>query len=88
MPFVTRKKEHHLLLTLFELHYHANSDSGSLQNLITGDESLVYSYDPEMKMQSSHWKTLNTPRVKKVHQLKSNVNHVVHFLRYSRNCSS
>jgi hypothetical protein len=28
----------------------ANSDSGFLQSLITGDESWVYGYDPELRV--------------------------------------
>jgi hypothetical protein len=35
----------------------ANSDSGFLRSLITGAESWMYGYDPEMKTQSSHWKS-------------------------------
>jgi hypothetical protein len=49
-----------------DLRDHANSDSGLLPSLIAGDESWIYGYDPETKMQSSHWKTLNSPREKKV----------------------
>jgi transposase len=37
-----------------ELRDRANSDSGSLRSLITGDESWVYGYDSELKMQSFH----------------------------------
>jgi hypothetical protein len=47
-----------------ELHNRVNSYSGILRSLITGDESWVYGYDPETKMQSSHWK---------LNQFKSNV---------------
>jgi hypothetical protein len=42
---------------LLELHDRANLYSGFLRSLITGDESWVYGYDPEIKMQSSHWKS-------------------------------
>jgi hypothetical protein len=57
------QKEIRLSITL-ELRDRANSDSVFLRSLITGDESSVYGYDPEMKMQSSHWKS---------NQLNSNV---------------
>ena len=30
--------------------------------VITGDETCVYKYDPEMKRQSAQWKTANSPR--------------------------
>jgi hypothetical protein len=42
---------------LLELHDRANSDSSFLLSLITGDESWVYGYDPEPKIQSSNWKS-------------------------------
>jgi len=29
--------------------------------VITGDETWVYQYDPEMKQQSAQWKTANSP---------------------------
>ena len=32
--------------------------------VITGDETWVYQYDPEMKQQSAQWKTVNSPRPK------------------------
>jgi len=33
--------------------------------VITGDETWVYQYDPEMKQQSTQWKTANSPQPKK-----------------------
>jgi hypothetical protein len=45
----------------------------SLSSLITGDESRVYDYDPEIKTQISHWQIPKLPRWKKARQLKSNV---------------
>ena len=38
------------------------------------DESWAYGYDPEAKVQSSVWKTPNSPRPKKVKQSRSKVN--------------
>jgi len=32
-----------------------------LGRVITGDETLVYQYDPETKRQSAQWKTANSP---------------------------
>jgi hypothetical protein len=49
------QKEPRLSISL-KLRDRASSDSGFLPNLITGDESWVYGYDPETKMQRSHWK--------------------------------
>jgi hypothetical protein len=61
VKFVSRllsqeQKELRLSISL-ELRDRANSDSRFLQSLITGDESWVYGYDPETKLQSSYWKS-------------------------------
>ena len=36
-----------------------------LGHVITGDETWVYQYDPEMKRQRAQWKTANSARPKK-----------------------
>jgi len=56
-----------------ELHNRATSDSSFLENVITGDETWVYGYDPETKVQSSQWKSSSFPRVKKARQSRSNI---------------
>jgi len=33
------------------------NDPTLLLNVITGDESIVYAYDPETKLQPSQWKS-------------------------------
>jgi hypothetical protein len=67
-----KQKEQRLSISL-GLRNRMTSDSNFFQNLITGDESWVYGYDPETKVQSSQWKTLNSPRPKKVCQSKASV---------------
>jgi len=42
-----------------------------LKNIVTGDESWVYGYDPETKQQSSQWKGPTSPRTKKGRQVRS-----------------
>jgi hypothetical protein len=42
-----------------------------ISNIITGDETWVYSYGPETKQQSSQWKSPNSPRPKKARQVRS-----------------
>jgi len=42
-----------------------------LKNIVTGDESWVYGYDPETKQQSSQWKGPKSPRPNKGHQVRS-----------------
>ena len=44
-----------------------------LSNVITGDETWVYSYDPETKTQSSQRKSPGPPRPKKARQVRSNI---------------
>ncbi|XP_026818411.1 protein GVQW3-like isoform X1 [Rhopalosiphum maidis] len=44
----------------------SESDDFFLKSIITGDETWVYGYDPETKVQSSQWKTLDSPRPKKL----------------------
>jgi histone-lysine N-methyltransferase SETMAR len=66
------QKEQRLSISL-ELRDLVTSDPNFFQNLITGDESWVYGYDPETKVQSSQCKTLNSPRPKKARQSKSSV---------------
>lgn len=41
-----------------------------LENVVTGDETWVYGYDPETKLQSSQWKKPNEPRPKKARQCR------------------
>jgi len=38
-----------------------------LLNVITGNESIVYAYNPETRLQSSQWKSPGSPRPKKAH---------------------
>ena len=51
----------------------SNSNPNFLNIVITGDESWVYGYDPETKMQSSQWRHPSDPRPKKARQVRSNV---------------
>ena len=41
------------------------ADDKLLENVITGDESWVFQYDPETKQQSYQWKSASSPRPKK-----------------------
>jgi hypothetical protein len=44
-----------------------------LKTVITGDESWVYGYDPETKVQSSQRKHPTSPRSRKARQVRSNM---------------
>ena len=56
-----------------DLKENAANDPSFLSNVITGDETWVYVYDPETKTQSSQWKSPGSPRLKKVRQVRSNI---------------
>jgi hypothetical protein len=56
-----------------ELKQQARDDPNFISNIITGDETWVYGYDPGTKQQSSQWKLSNSPRPKKARQVGSNV---------------
>ncbi|XP_011859854.1 PREDICTED: putative uncharacterized protein FLJ37770 [Vollenhovia emeryi] len=48
-------------------------DLDFLDNVITGDESWIFEYDPETKRQSAEWHTAASPRPKKARMSKSRV---------------
>ena len=43
--------------------FHSNPDF--LKRVITGDETWVFEYDPDTKRQSLHWKSPQSPLIKK-----------------------
>jgi len=53
--------------------HEAESDENFMGQIITGNETWVYWYDPETKHQSSQWKSADSPRSKKVRHVLSNV---------------
>ena len=56
-----------------DLKENAAINPSSLSNVITSDETLVYTFDPETKIQSSQWKSQGSPRPKKARQMRSNI---------------
>jgi transposase len=51
----------------------ANGDPEFLKTVITGDETWVYEYDPETKVQSLQWKHSSSPKPKKAQRVRSKV---------------
>ena len=51
----------------------ARDDPNFISNIITGDWTQMYGYDPEAKQQLSQWKSPNSPRSKKACHVCSNV---------------
>jgi hypothetical protein len=56
-----------------ELLDHTSKQENFLKRIITGDETWVYGYDVETKMQSSQWVGKNSPRPKKARWVRSNM---------------
>ncbi len=63
-----KKRRYHDSKEMVEL---INSDPAVLDVLVTSDESWIYCYDSETKIQSSQWKHAGSPRPKKARQSKS-----------------
>ena len=61
------------MLKCQELLANANGNENFLKNIITGDETWVYEYDVETKIQSSQWMGKGSPRVKKERMSRSKI---------------
>jgi hypothetical protein len=46
-------------------------DPGLMKNIITCNETWIFQYDNETKQHSMHWKTPESPRIKKARMSKS-----------------
>jgi len=58
------QKENHVEISQ-ELLANANGNENILKNIITGDETWIYGYDVEIKMQLLQWMGKGSPRPKK-----------------------
>jgi len=56
-----------------ELLANANGNENFLKNIITGDETWVYVYDVETKMQLLQWKGKGSPRSKIARMSRSKI---------------
>ncbi|KAK8784948.1 hypothetical protein V5799_008687 [Amblyomma americanum] len=54
---LTSEMKEELLLKCQEVHEHYDTDPDFLDRVITGDETWIFEYDPESKLQSSEWHT-------------------------------
>ena len=66
------QKTHHVSVHR-ELKQQARDNPNFISNIVTGDETWVYGYDPQTKQQLSQWKSPNSPQPKKGCQVHSNV---------------
>ena len=67
---MTSDQQAHRVQVCQDLLNHSENDKEFLSKIITGDdESWVYGYDMETKVQSSQWTSKTSPRPKKAHQV-------------------
>jgi len=66
------QKENRVVISQ-ELHANANSNVNFLKNIVTGDETWVYEYDVEIKMQLSQCMGKGSPRPKKARMSRSKI---------------
>jgi len=59
-------------LIAVELFERSTNENDFLSKIVTGDETWVFAYDPETKLQSSEWHTTTSPRQK--YHMSSNHN--------------
>jgi len=70
---LTAEQKQQPLSISLELRDRAAPDSSFLGNVITGDETWVYGYNLEARVQSSQWKSSRSPRAKQVYQSRSKI---------------
>ena len=70
---LTEEQKQNRVTVSQELLDRSNTDENFLKDVITGDETWVYGYDVETKVQSSEWVGKSSPRPKKARQYCSNV---------------
>jgi len=70
---LTEEQMEHRIEVCLELKNRVFNDPRFIKSIVTGDETWVYGYDPETKVQSSQWKTANSLRPKKCRQVRSNI---------------
>ena len=76
---MTSNQPAHRVQVCQDLLDHSENDKEFLSKIITGDESWVYFYDVETKVQSSQWTSKTTPRPKKPRQVRSKIKVLLKF---------
>lgn len=60
----------HCIEVCLDLKSRVSNGPSFIKSIIMGDKIWVYGYDPETKVQSSQWKTANSPRPRKCRQVR------------------
>ena len=66
---MTSDQQAHRVQVCQDLFDHSENDKKFLSKIIPGDESWVYGYDVETKVQSLQWTSKTSPRPKKARQV-------------------
>ena len=74
---MTSNQPAHRVQVCQDLLDHSKNDKELLSKVITGDESWVYDYDVETKVQSSQWTSKTSLRPNKASQVRSKINVVL-----------
>ena len=70
---MTSAQQAHCVQVCQDLLNHSENDKEFLSKIITGDESWVYDYDVETKVQSLQWTSKTFPIPKKARQVRSKI---------------
>lgn len=81
---LTDAQKQHRVEVCEELKQLCADNPNFLNNVITGDESWVFQYDPESKRQSAEWHTTSSPRQKKARMSKSRVKSMLIVFFYAK----
>jgi hypothetical protein len=80
------QKRWHLNMCL-ELQEKASEGPTFISRIITADESWIYGYGSATKQQSSKWKSQQSPRAKKVQQVRIQQRECSFFFQHEGDCS-
>lgn len=70
---LTQEQKDNRVTICQELLDRANEEEDFMETVVTGDETWVFGYDVETKVQSSQWTGKGSPRPKKARQVRSSV---------------
>ena len=82
VPHLLSEEQKHMRMQLCRTNLQRHrADQYFLSQIVTGDETWVYSWDPLLKRQSAEWSDVGTPRPKKIMKKQSStkVMHIVFF---------
>ena len=66
VPRLLTEEQRNVRATISRSHLRRNRrDSGFFERIVAGDETWVYSWDPETKAQSAEWRSSSSPRPQK-----------------------